>query len=85
MADLPTDNELIVDDNEALTVSEVIAAYDALIGEIAKNDRTVIARLLRSPNLSPEERAAIVEWGVRTEALAGEFLLRNFAAGQHTQ
>lgn len=71
--------------HDTLTVSEVIAAYDALLSEIAKNDRAVINLLLRNPNLTDEERAAIGAWGARLHELASHFMLHNFSATGGTQ
>lgn len=70
------------DNDDPLTVAEVIAAYDALLNEIANNDRAVIHMLLQSPNLSQGERKAIVQWAERVEVLSSEFMLRNFTAGK---
>lgn len=69
------------DTDDPLTVAEVIAAYDALLNEIANNDRAVIRRLLQSPNLSQGEREALAQWAERVEVLSSEFMLRNFSAG----
>ncbi|TAA61628.1 hypothetical protein [Shinella sp. JR1-6] len=77
--------ELPKEDDDALTVSEVIAAYDALLEEIAQNDRAVINLLLRNPNLTAEERAAIGAWGARLEELVSHFMLQNFSATGVTQ
>lgn len=76
----PSSMALPDDDDESLTVSEVIAAYDALLAQIAQNDRAVINLLLRNPNLTTEERAAIGAWGARLHELASHFMLRNFSA-----
>lgn len=75
-------SSMTADDNDdPLTVAEVIAAYDALLNEIANNDRAVIRRLLQSPNLSQGEREALAQWAERVEVLSSEFMLRNFSAG----